>query len=97
MASYVRYIESFGARVVPLINEEDPEITEQKVKKLNGVLFPGGGGDNLAIGKRVFESVKKINDDGQFYPAWGTCLGYENMVIYTADISKNGWTEGLPM
>ena len=55
MASYVRYIESFGARVVPLINEEDPEITEQKVKKLNGVLFPGGGGDNLAMGKRVFE------------------------------------------
>ena len=64
MASYVRYIESFGARVVPIINEEDPKVTEEKVKNLNGVLFPGGGGNNLAIGKRVFDQILKINDAG---------------------------------
>jgi gamma-glutamyl hydrolase len=48
------------------------------------VLFPGGDGDNYEIGKLVFDQIVKYNDEGHFYPAWGTCLGYEDMVAYTA-------------
>ena len=47
MAAYVRYIESFGARVVPILTNESNDETLIKLKGLNGVLFPGGGGDYL--------------------------------------------------
>ena len=75
MASYVKYIESAGARIVPIINEESDENIKSKVDRVNGVLFPGGGGDYLETGRKVFEQVLKKNDDGQLYPAWGICLG----------------------
>lgn len=52
------------------------------------MLFPGGDGDYLELGKIVFDEVVRLNDEGQFYPAWGICLGYENMINYTASI---GW------
>jgi len=54
-------------------------------------LFPGGDGDNYDIGKLVFDEIVKYNDEGHFYPAWGTCLGYENMVAYTADAGLDSW------
>ena len=55
MEAYVNFMEAAGAQVVPLIYGEDEAVTKEKLSKINGVLFPGGGGDNLAIGKRVFE------------------------------------------
>ena len=88
MSAYVKYIEASGARVVPLIYGEDQEVTRDKISKLDGILFPGGGGDDYALGQFVFEEVKKLNDAGHFYPLWGTCLGYENLVTYVADKGK---------
>ena len=88
MSDYVYYMEAQGARVVPIINEESQEQIANKLNHLDAVLFPGGDGDYLATGKFVFDQVIKKNDEGQFYPAWGICLGYENMVNYTASA---GW------
>jgi len=85
MSAYVKYIESSGARVVPIIYGESKEIVMDKVSKLNGILFPGGAGDYIEIGKMIFEEVKRRNDAGQFYPLWGTCLGFERLAIYSAD------------
>ena len=39
----------------------------------------------------MFDQIIKYNDAGHFYPAWGTCLGYENMVAYTADLGLASW------
>ena len=55
MSAYTKYIEAQGARVVPLIREESDEITMWKVARLNGVLFPGGGGDYYRKGKLVWD------------------------------------------
>lgn len=77
-----------GARVVPIIREESDEVTLQKLHKLNGVLMPGGDADYLEKGLFVFEQAKKINDAGKVFPIWGTCLGYENMVIYSASMGN---------
>ena len=44
MDSYIHFIESAGARVVPLVLGEPESITLDKLSKLNGVLFPGGDG-----------------------------------------------------
>jgi gamma-glutamyl hydrolase len=55
MSAYVKYMESSGARVVPIIWGEPENVTLDKLSKLDGVLFPGGDGDDYDIGKLVFD------------------------------------------
>ena len=50
-AAYVKFIESFGARVVPIVPTETEEETIQKMQSLNGVLIPGGGPYDLFYAK----------------------------------------------
>ena len=42
-SSYVKFFETAGARVVPLIPDDQTSLAF--VSKLNGVVFPGGQGD----------------------------------------------------
>ena len=91
MSDYVRYMEAQGARVIPIINGEPKNVTLDKLAHVDGVLFPGGDGDDFDLGKLVFDEIVKYNNEGHFYPAWGTCLGYENMVAYTADAGLKSW------
>ena len=76
MAAYVQSIESAGARVVPLIMGEAWSVTLDKINRLDGIFFPGGSGDYKDFGKQIFDTVKILNDQGTFYPMWGTCLGF---------------------
>jgi len=89
MMAYAQFMEAAGARVVPLILGEPKEVTLDKLSKLNGVLFPGGDGDYLEFGRFVFNKIKEYNDNGTYYPAWGTCLGFEDFVIYASDEGKD--------
>lgn len=41
-ASYVKYLESAGARVLPILESFDLEEVEKIFEFVNGVLFPGG-------------------------------------------------------
>ena len=52
-------MQAQGARVVPIINEEDESTTLNKLKHLDGVLYPGGGADYYNKGKYVFDWVLK--------------------------------------
>jgi gamma-glutamyl hydrolase len=45
MTSYVKYIEARGARVIPILYQDSKEVILDKLSKVNGVLYPGGGGD----------------------------------------------------
>jgi len=85
MSSYVKFFEAAGARIVPLILGEPRQVTLDKLSKLNGVLFPGGDGDYLEFGRFIYNTIKEYNDNGTYYPLWGTCLGLENIAIYAAD------------
>ena len=82
MEAYVQFMQSAGARVVPLILNDTQEVNLAKLQKLNGVLLPGGDGDYFELGRFIYEKVKEINDNGTYLPLWGTCAGYENMVAY---------------
>ncbi|KAJ8037365.1 Gamma-glutamyl hydrolase [Holothuria leucospilota] len=82
-ASYVKFIESGGARVVPiLINQTESYYTEM-FNSINGVLFPGGGVDDLLhsgygiAGKIFYDLAIKSNKEGDYFPIWGTCQGFE--------------------
>lgn len=88
MKSYVDWVEAVGARVIPLINGEDQNVTLDKLSRVNAVIFPGGDGDYLKYGEFVFNKIKEINENGTYLPLWGTCMGYENMVSYVA---TEGW------
>jgi gamma-glutamyl hydrolase len=79
MASYINALSSAGARTVPLIfDSPNTQIELDKIDKLNGVFYCGGDGGNeyLDFGRKVYQKVKDINDQGNHLPAWGTCLGF---------------------
>lgn len=54
MAGYVRFLESFGARVIPILHDDPIEVSLSKMEHINGLLFPGGAGDYVDNGKQMF-------------------------------------------
>ncbi|GIL88439.1 hypothetical protein Vretifemale_16403 [Volvox reticuliferus] len=86
-ASYVKWLESAGARVVPIFYDMDIEDIERRFAVTNGLLLPGGGA-TLAPGHRFYDSARhlvelalKANDNGDYYPVHGTCLGMETLAV----------------
>ncbi|XP_061362371.1 gamma-glutamyl hydrolase 2-like [Gastrolobium bilobum] len=79
-ASYVKFVEAAGARVVPLIYNEPPEKLLKKLELVNGVLFTGGWAKSglyfETIGK-IFEKILEKNDAGHHFPLYAVCLGFE--------------------
>jgi gamma-glutamyl hydrolase len=59
-------------------------VTLSQLDKLNGIFYCGGeaGGDYITFGKQIFEAVKQKNDEGQYFPIWGTCLGFEDLAMF---------------
>ena len=90
-ASYVKYLESAGARVVPILESFDQEEVEKIFQFVNGVLFPGGSTKwfessyykNAA--KAVEISIKAGQSGKDYFPIWGTCLGYEALNVIIAN------------
>ncbi|KAJ4980419.1 hypothetical protein NE237_031256 [Protea cynaroides] len=85
-ASYVKFVESAGARVIPLIYNEPREVLYEKLNLVNGVLFTGGwakSGLYYETVQEIFEQVLEKNDLGEHFPLFATCLGFEllNMII----------------
>ncbi|XP_053537215.1 gamma-glutamyl hydrolase isoform X2 [Ictalurus punctatus] len=88
-ASYVKYLESAGARVVPvMINKTEEEYTIL-FKSINGILFPGGGASIFSSGYAKAASIfyklaLDANSKGDYFPVWGTCLGFEQLTLLTS-------------
>ncbi|XP_048321519.2 gamma-glutamyl hydrolase 2 isoform X2 [Ziziphus jujuba] len=90
-ASYVKFVESAGARVIPLIYNEPPDILFQKLNLVNGVLFTGGwckSGRYREVVEKIFKKILEKNDAGDHFPLYAICLGFELIsVILTKDRS----------
>ncbi|XP_043100031.1 gamma-glutamyl hydrolase [Puntigrus tetrazona] len=88
-ASYVKFLESAGARVVPVtINKSDDEY-RRLFKSINGVLFPGGGASLESSGYSktaaiFYRLALEANSNGDYFPVWGTCLGFELLTLLTS-------------
>ncbi|KAH9313801.1 hypothetical protein KI387_022428, partial [Taxus chinensis] len=79
-ASYVKFVEAGGARVIPFIFTEPEEILEKKLKLVNGLLFTGGWckpGLYYQIVEKLFKLALEENDSGNHFPVFGVCLGFE--------------------
>ena len=59
---------------------------------LNGILFTGGDvvlqnltSTYMKTAKYLLEQVKKINDNGEYFPLWGTCMGIQTISVLVAE------------
>lgn len=97
MSAYINSLESAGARTVPLIYNGNKQEQLDKIDHLNGVFYAGGGAGGAydVFGKAVYDKVKKLNDQGQYLPIWGTCLGFENLAMFASDNSNTVLIGGL--
>lgn len=83
-ASYVKYLESAGARVVPIRLDLTNKEYKKLFQSLNGVLYPGGSVSLMKSGyalvaKKFYNLAIQSFDDGDYFPVWGTCLGFEEL------------------
>ena len=89
-ASYVRFVQISGARVMPVEIKKDPQYYENVIKYTNGLLLPGGWaplGDSeyTRAAYLMLDAAMKANQEGDYYPVWGVCLGCEVMADYFAN------------
>lgn len=75
-ASYVKWIESSGAIAIPIPYDADETLTKEIFSQINGVLFPGGDALLPLSAKVMWELALESNKCGEYFPVWGTCLGF---------------------
>lgn len=88
-ASYVKWIESAGARVVPFPYDADTSYLKHLFSSVNGLLLPGGDVD---LDRSPYETVTatlyswavEANNKGDYFPIWGTCQGFEQLAVLGA-------------
>ncbi|CAN6346171.1 unnamed protein product [Urochloa humidicola] len=107
-ASYVKFVEAAGARVIPLVYNEPEERLLEKLSLVNGVLFTGGSekqGVYFETIKKVFQYVLDRNDAGEPFPLFAQCLGFElvsmivskdNNILETFDARNQASTLQFP-
>ncbi|KAI4877036.1 hypothetical protein NFI96_033527, partial [Prochilodus magdalenae] len=89
-SSYVKYIESGGARVLPIRLNQTKEDHEKIFQSINGLLLIGGS-SNLETSEFAhtaevyFKLALKANDVGDYFPIWGTCLGFQLLTVLVAE------------
>ena len=97
-ASYVKYVENSGADVIPIFYDYPENKLQLIFEKINGLVLPGGS-EELFLKNPIVKKTKltktteyltklalEANFRGDFFPVWGTCLGFESLVYA---LSKN--------
>uniref|UniRef100_H3DH05 folate gamma-glutamyl hydrolase n=1 Tax=Tetraodon nigroviridis TaxID=99883 RepID=H3DH05_TETNG len=88
-ASYVKYVESGGGRVMPIRLTLTAAEYENIFRQINGLLFIGGAvdletSDYARVAKLFYSLALKANDAGDFFPIWGTCMGMQLLTVLVA-------------
>lgn len=103
-ASYVKYLESAGARVVPVMINQTLEEYKALFNSINGVLYPGGGVSIKSSGYQraaqiFYDLAIEANRRGDYFPVWGTCLGFEQLAYLTSkkDVLSRTNTTGVAL
>jgi len=89
IASYVKWIESAGARVVPLSNKIPLEDVKETLSSLNGLLFTGGSSTITDNARALFKQAVEFNKNGDYFPVWGTCLGFEWIIQMAGNLKPD--------
>lgn len=89
-ASYVKYLESGGSRVMPIRLTLTTSDYENIFKRINGLLLIGGAvdleySDFARVAKVFYQLALTANDAGDFFPIWGTCMGLQLLTVLVAE------------
>ncbi|XP_056290342.1 gamma-glutamyl hydrolase isoform X2 [Pseudoliparis swirei] len=92
-ASYVKFLEAAGARVVPVRLNLPLEEYQRLFKSINGIVIPGGTASIVSSSyqraARIFyELALEANKRGDYFPLWGTCLGFELLLYLTSEKTR---------
>jgi len=87
-ASYVKFIESAGGRVVPIVYDTPEPELKTLFNQINGVLIPGGDAD--IAGTTLYQTTRYLynlalqaNDNGDYFPIEGHCMGFQLLSLVT--------------
>ncbi|KAM3395978.1 gamma-glutamyl hydrolase 1 [Capsicum galapagoense] len=86
-ASYVKFIESGGARVIPIVVEDSPKLINEKLNLVNAVIFPGRWakkGHYFETIKAIFQKILEKNDAGEHLPLLAINHGFELLMMIVA-------------
>uniref|UniRef100_A0A0K2U1H6 folate gamma-glutamyl hydrolase n=2 Tax=Lepeophtheirus salmonis TaxID=72036 RepID=A0A0K2U1H6_LEPSM len=88
-ASYIKIVETGGARAVPILCNQTDEYYEKMFQSTNGLLIPGGGVslDTSCYAQVGRTMIQKALNSGDYYPIWGTCLGFE-LILHILDDNR---------
>jgi len=99
-AKYVRWIEGGGGKPIFINYNSSEDHLKNLFNQINGLMLIGGAaelveydkekGKNILTlyGKKVkymIDIAIKANDNGDYFPIWGTCLGYEILLLAFAE------------
>ncbi|XP_034021852.1 zgc:171566 [Thalassophryne amazonica] len=89
-ASYVKYLEGAGARVVPIRINLTREDYVELFYSVNGLLLPGGDVDIeksqfTQIAKIFYDLAVKANIMKDYFPIMGICQGFQQLSVLTAN------------
>lgn len=96
-SAYVKFLESSGARVVPIHYDSSEEELEMMVNAINGLMIPGGPtiwvdektktefNQFAKAGQYLLKLAIAKNLKGTYFPVWGTCLGHEVLLTTIAN------------
>jgi arylsulfatase A-like enzyme/gamma-glutamyl-gamma-aminobutyrate hydrolase PuuD len=95
VASYAQWLQSAGARVVPILYDAPLEVNRALIKQINGAVLTGGGtaffaADGVTLTPYARTAQLLLNESiaaaaaGEWWPVWGTCLGIELLSVLVA-------------
>ncbi|XP_073122756.1 gamma-glutamyl hydrolase 2-like isoform X3 [Henckelia pumila] len=87
-ASYVKFVEAAGARVIPLIYNEPSEILSDKLNLVDGVIFTGGSAKSglyFEVAESIFKIILRKNEAGDTFPLLAICLGFELVTMMVSE------------
>ena len=90
---FVKWIESAGGLAVPIRYYSSEEELYRLFKSVNGLIFPGGLTDlykdspYVVAARKLWTWAKQSNDNGNPFPIYGTCLGFQLLHILESNVS----------
>lgn len=77
--AYKEWVGQEGATSTVLPSRFEADQLESIFQSVNAVLIPGGPfGDHLApLAKALITRAVQANSEGDYFPIWGSCLGFE--------------------
>jgi len=83
--AYKKWLDQAGADSFVMPAVLNNERLEQTFVSMNGFLIPGGGEPFGTTADRIVDRAVAANRAGDYFPVWGTCLGFEWLVDHFAN------------